>query len=110
MDFCDVVSFDTICLTNKYDKLFAPFVGINHHGQSILLGFGLLFSEDTSTFTLLFQCWLECMRNKAPEGIIIDQCKVMKNVIGVVFPKTRHRWCLWHIMKKVQKKLSGLTN
>jgi len=49
------------------------------------------------------------MGNKAPDGIITDQCKVMKNVIAVVFPNTKHRWCLWHIMKKVPEKLGGLT-
>jgi len=51
VDFGDVVSFDTTYLTNKYDMSFAPFVGVNHHGQSILLGCGLLSSKDTSTFT-----------------------------------------------------------
>jgi len=39
-EFGDVVSFDTTYLTNKYDMPFAPFVGVNHHGQSILLGCG----------------------------------------------------------------------
>ena len=29
----------------------------------------------------------------------------MKIAIEVVFPKARHRWCLWHIMKKVPEKL-----
>ena len=36
-EFGDVVTFDTTYLTNKYDMPFAPFVGVNHHGQSILL-------------------------------------------------------------------------
>ncbi|XP_028066524.1 protein FAR-RED IMPAIRED RESPONSE 1-like [Camellia sinensis] len=49
-EFGDVVSFDTTYLTNKYDMPFALFVGVNHHGQSILLGCGLLSSEDTDTF------------------------------------------------------------
>jgi len=47
VDFGDVFSFDTTHLTNKYDMPFAPFVGVNHHGQSIMLGYGLLFSKDT---------------------------------------------------------------
>ena len=34
--------FYTTYLTNKYDMTFAPFVGVNHHDQSILLGCGLL--------------------------------------------------------------------
>ena len=33
-EFGDVVTFDTIYLVNKYDMPFAPFVGVNHHGQS----------------------------------------------------------------------------
>jgi len=108
VDFGDVISFDTTYLTNKYDMPFAPFIGVNHHGHSILLGCGLLL-EDTSTFTWLFQCWLRCMGNRAPDGIITDQCKAMKNAIAIVFSNTRHRWCLWHIMKKVPEKLGGLT-
>ena len=109
MDFGDVISFDTTYLTNKYEMSFAPFVGVNHHGHSILLECGLLSAKDASTFTWLFQCWLRCMGNRAPDGIITNQCKVMKNAITVVFPNTRHCWCLWHIIKKVPEKLGGLT-
>jgi len=103
--FGDVISFDTTYLTNKYDMPFAPFVGVNHHGQSILLGCGLLSSEDTSSFVWLFQSWLRCMSNKPPEGIVTDQCKVMQNAIECVFPNARHRWYLWHIRKKIPEKL-----
>jgi len=103
--FGDVISFDTTYLTNKYDMPFAPFVGVNHHGQSILLGCGLLSSEDTSSFVWLFQSWLRCMSNKPPEGIVTDHCKAMQNAIECVFSNARHRWCLWHIMKKIPEKL-----
>ncbi|CAA0830217.1 Protein FAR1-RELATED SEQUENCE 5 [Striga hermonthica] len=34
-EFGDVVTFDTTYLTNKYDMPFAPFVGVNHHGQHV---------------------------------------------------------------------------
>ncbi|XP_042941235.1 protein FAR-RED IMPAIRED RESPONSE 1-like [Carya illinoinensis] len=54
-DFGDVVTFDTTYLTNRYGMPFAPFVGVNHHRQSILFGAGLISSEDTETFTWLFQ-------------------------------------------------------
>ncbi|XP_045809748.1 protein FAR-RED IMPAIRED RESPONSE 1-like [Trifolium pratense] len=104
--FGDVVTFDTTYLTNKYDMPFAAFVGVNHHGQSTLLGCGLLSAEDTESFVWLFQSWLRCMLGKAPAGIVTDQCKAMQNAIELVFPTTRHRWCLWHIMKKIPEKLS----
>lgn len=60
-DFGDIVYFDTTYLTNKYDLPFVPFIGVNHHGQSILLGCGLISCEDIETFTWLFQTWLSCM-------------------------------------------------
>ncbi|XP_042971217.1 protein FAR1-RELATED SEQUENCE 5-like [Carya illinoinensis] len=103
--FGDVVTFDTTYLTNRYGMPFAPFVGVNHHGQSILLGAGLISSEDTETFVWLFQTWLQCMDGIAPKAIITDQDRAMKNAIAIVFPESRHRFCLWHILKKVLEKL-----
>ncbi|XP_042974557.1 protein FAR1-RELATED SEQUENCE 4-like [Carya illinoinensis] len=86
---------------------FAPFVGVNHHGQSIILGAGLISSEDTETFTWLFQTWLNCMDGDAPKAIITDQDRAMKNAIALVFPNSRHRFCLWHILKKLPEKLGS---
>ncbi|XP_041001764.1 protein FAR1-RELATED SEQUENCE 5-like [Juglans microcarpa x Juglans regia] len=106
-DFGDVVTFDTTYLTNRYGMPFAPFVGVNHHGQSILLGAGLISSEDTETFVWLFETWLQCMDGIAPKAIITVQDRAMKNAIALVFPKTRHRFCLWHILKKVPEKLGS---
>ncbi|KAH9782936.1 protein FAR1-RELATED SEQUENCE [Citrus sinensis] len=90
-EFGDVVTFDTTYLTNKYDMPFAPFVGVNHHGHSILFGCGLISHEDIETFTWLFRTWLSCMSNSAPNGIITDQDRAMKVAIQNVFPNTRHR-------------------
>lgn len=103
-EFGDVVTFDTRYLTNKYDMPFALFVCVNHHGQSTLLGCGLLSNEDTGTFVWLFKTWLQCMYGKAPNGILTDQDRVMQNAIEIVFPNIKHRWCLWHILKKIPEK------
>ncbi|XP_062147806.1 protein FAR1-RELATED SEQUENCE 5-like [Alnus glutinosa] len=81
--FGDVITFDTTYLTNRYDMPFAPFVGVNHHGQSILLGAGLISSEDTDTFVWLFKCWLECMNGQALKAIMTDQDRAMKNAIAI---------------------------
>ncbi|XP_074327363.1 protein FAR1-RELATED SEQUENCE 5-like [Apium graveolens] len=89
-EFRDVVTFDTTYLTNKYDMPFAPFVGVNNHGQSILLGCGLISNEDTPTFTWLFKTWLNCMSNNPPHAIITDHDRSMKNAIELVFPEARH--------------------
>lgn len=92
--FGDAVTFDTTYLTNKYDMPFAPFVGVNHHGNSVLLGCGLLSNEDIQTFVWLFEYWLSCMSGVPPKAIITDQCKAMQRAIELVFPGVRHRWCL----------------
>ncbi|KAF5475279.1 hypothetical protein F2P56_007102 [Juglans regia] len=105
--FGDVITFDTTYLTNRYGMPFAPFIGVNHHGQSILLGAGLISSEDTNTFVWLFEAWLECMNGWAPVAIITDQDRAMKNAIEIVFPNARHRYCLWHIMRKLPEKLES---
>nr|XP_009391893.1 PREDICTED: protein FAR1-RELATED SEQUENCE 2 isoform X2 [Musa acuminata subsp. malaccensis] len=80
---------------------------VNHHGQSILFGCGLLSNEDTMTFTWLFRAFLSCMSGRAPNAIITDQDKAMQKAIETVFPGIRHRWCLWHIMKKLPEKFKG---
>ncbi|XP_042968993.1 protein FAR1-RELATED SEQUENCE 5-like [Carya illinoinensis] len=105
--FGDVVTFDTTYLTNIYGMPFAPFVGVNHHGQLILLGAGLISSEDTETFIWLFQTWCNCMDGETPKAIITDQDRAMKNAISFVFPNSRHRFCLWHILKKLPEKLGS---
>jgi hypothetical protein len=106
-DFGDVVTFDTTYLTNKYEMPFAPFVGVNHHGQSILLGAAFISSEDTASFVRLFEAWLKCMKGRAPREIITDQDRAMKNAINKVFPNARHRFCLWHILKKLPEKFGS---
>lgn len=83
---------------------FAPFVGVNYHGQSKLLGCDLLSNEDTYTFVWLFRTWLQCMHHRVPNGIITDRDRAMQNAIKVMFPNAKHRWCLWRIMKKLSEK------
>ncbi|KAF5442386.1 hypothetical protein F2P56_035049 [Juglans regia] len=105
--FVDVITFDTTYLTNAYKMPFAPFVGVNHHGQSILFGCGLISNEDAHTFEWLFESWLKCMNDQPPKAIITDQDKAMKIAISRVFPTSRHRFCLWHIMKKLPEKFGS---
>ncbi|XP_021736782.1 protein FAR1-RELATED SEQUENCE 8-like [Chenopodium quinoa] len=104
-DFGDVVCFDATYLTNEYELPFCNFVGVNHHGQSLLLGCALISREDSDTFRWIFRQWLSCMGNKAPEAILTDQAPAMRKPLAEVMPNTRHRWCIWHILKKFPEKL-----
>ncbi|XP_076954525.1 protein FAR1-RELATED SEQUENCE 5-like [Bidens hawaiensis] len=106
--FADVVVFDVTYMTNKFMMPFAPFVGVNHHRQSILFAGALLENEKQETFEWLFQNFLKCMFDKHPLAIITDQDKAIGNAIKRIFPKTRHRFCSWHIKKHQIEHLRSL--
>lgn len=104
--FNDVVSFDTSYIKIN-DKLpFAPFVGVNHHFQSMLLGCAMVADETKSTFVWLMKTWLRAMHGQAPRVIITDQDNALKEAIEEVFPNTRHCYSLWHILEKIPETLA----
>jgi hypothetical protein len=48
------------------------------------------------------------MNGKAPNAIVTDQARAMRNAIEIAFPKTtRHRYCLWHILRKLPEKFGA---
>ncbi|KAF1882287.1 hypothetical protein Lal_00038933 [Lupinus albus] len=108
--FGDVIFFDNTYLSNKYEVPLVAFVGINHHGQSVLLGCGLLASETTESYIWLFKTWVTCMSGCSPQTVITDRCKALQSAIVEVFPRSQHCFSLSLIMKKVPEKLGGLPN
>ncbi|XP_050371643.1 protein FAR-RED IMPAIRED RESPONSE 1-like isoform X2 [Argentina anserina] len=103
--FSDVVFLDTTYFKNEYKLPFAPFIGVNHHLQFILLGCGLLADESKPTYVWLMRAWLKAMGGHAPRVILTDQDKLLKEAIADVFPYSRHCFCLWHILGKIPEKL-----
>ncbi|KAG1358646.1 putative protein FAR1-RELATED SEQUENCE 5 [Cocos nucifera] len=101
--FSDVLTFDSTYLTNTFKMSFCPFVEVNHHGQSTLLGCALLSDETTKTFKWVFQSWLDENGGQAPNAIITDQDKAIEAAIKAIFPNVRHQFCLWHILKILEK-------
>ena len=98
----DVISFDTTYETNRYNLKFAPFVGINGHGDNLLFAGAVLSDETTDTFRWLFNTFRICMGGKAPKAIITDQDAAMKAAIELEYPETIHRNCLFHIVSKAE--------
>lgn len=106
--FSDAIAIDTTCLTNKYELPLVCFVGVNHHGQSVLLGCGFLGHESVEYFIWMFKSWLTCMLGRHPQVILTDQSKSLQMAISEVFPRTHHCYCLSYIMQRVPEKLGGL--
>ncbi|XP_074265633.1 protein FAR1-RELATED SEQUENCE 5-like [Silene latifolia] len=106
MLFGEVLSADATYETNKYDMVFVPFTGVDHHKRCITFGAGLIGDESIECYTWLFKTFLEAMGGCQPRIIITDQDKSMKSVVPEVFKESTHRLCMWHIMKKLREKVS----
>lgn len=81
-----------------------PFVGVNHHFQFVLLGCALIGDGSKSTYVWLMQTWLRVMR-QAPKVILTDQDEMLKGAIAEVLKDSRHCFCLWHILSRIEEKL-----
>ena len=81
-------------------------IGTKSAFTPILFGCTFLVNETTESFIQLFETFFTTMGGKQPISIFTDQDQAMANEIKKVFPKSRHRLCLWHISQK--KKLVGL--
>jgi hypothetical protein len=108
--FGDLVSFDTTYSTNQYNMIFASFIGVNHHMQSVLFGAAFIANEKIESYEWLFQTFLLAMGGKAPRLIITDEDASMKSAIRTILPDTVRRLCMWHIMEKVPEKVGPTIN
>ncbi|KAL2517411.1 Protein FAR1-RELATED SEQUENCE 5 [Abeliophyllum distichum] len=70
--------------------VFGPFVEVNHHGQTVIFGCGLLSDETTESFVWLFTKFIEAMTNHAAPGVIItDQDAAIARAISIVLPSEK---------------------
>lgn len=106
--FCDTVTIDTTCLANRYEIPLISFVGVNHHGQSVLLGCGFLGHESMEYFVWIFRAWIKCMQGHLPQVIITDQNKPLQSAVSEVFPNARHCYNVCCITQRVPERLGGL--
>ncbi|KAM0928040.1 hypothetical protein ACQ4PT_002234 [Festuca glaucescens] len=103
----EIICFDTTYSTNKYNMPFAPIIGINGHGRTIVYGCALLKDQTADTFEWLFESFMEVMEGKKPTLILTDQDQAMRNAILAIFPDAWHRFCLWHILKCLKENCSA---
>jgi len=104
--FGDVVSFDTTFQTNKLEMPFAPFVGTNHHKQTIIFGAALVFNETIESFVWLFETFLTAMSGKHPSTIFINQDTAMAGAIAMV-NSTKQSMIMSIFKFKTKPKKSG---
>ncbi|GFP97582.1 protein far1-related sequence 3 [Phtheirospermum japonicum] len=104
--FGDAVVFDTSYRVNQYKVPFAPFTGVNHHGQIILFGCGLLLDESEPTFVWLFKTFLAAMNDRGPVSLTTDNDRAVRAAVTQVFPETRHCVDKWHVLREGQERMA----
>nr|KAJ0198847.1 hypothetical protein LSAT_V11C600333120 [Lactuca sativa] len=90
---------------NKYNMVFIPFTGIDNHKKCVTFGAGLLSREDGSSYSWLLRAFLKAFK-KHPTLVLTDQDPTLKRVVNEVFPMSAHRFCMWHITKKLPNKVN----
>ncbi|KAK9075385.1 hypothetical protein SSX86_003708 [Deinandra increscens subsp. villosa] len=104
--FGDVLAFDATYKTNKYCMIFVPFTGVDHHKRCVTFGAGLLSDETTESYTWLLERFLQA-HVKQPRLVLTDQDSAMAKAVLAVFKESKHRLCMWHIMRKLPSKIKG---
>ncbi|KAL9659039.1 hypothetical protein QQ045_018604 [Rhodiola kirilowii] len=102
--FGEVVTFDATYSLNRYNMIFVPFTGIDNHKKSVTFADALLSSEDVESYTWILECFKKCMGH-APQIVLTDQDPALRVVVPKVIPDAHHRYCIWHIMKKLSVKV-----
>ncbi|GAA0156387.1 hypothetical protein LIER_13899 [Lithospermum erythrorhizon] len=105
INFSDVIFLDTSYIKSNEKMPFAPFIGVNHHFQPMLLGSALLADISKPTIVWILKTWLRAMGGQAPRVIITDQDNALQSAVEEVFPDARHCFALWHILEKIPDTL-----
>ncbi|XP_021773603.1 protein FAR1-RELATED SEQUENCE 5-like [Chenopodium quinoa] len=95
--FGDMLSFDTTYQSNsvcfmfsKYNMVFGPFMGVDHHKKCVTFAVGFNAKEDVASFEWLFRTFVKAMGGREPNCLITDQDPAMKIAVNSVFQQCEH--------------------
>ncbi|CAI9108539.1 OLC1v1008161C1 [Oldenlandia corymbosa var. corymbosa] len=106
--FGDALVFDTTHRLDAYDMLLGIFIGVDNHGINCFFGCVLLRDENVQSFSWALKTFLGFMNGKAPGTILTDQNMWLKEAVAVEMPRSKHAFCIWHIISKFSEWFSGL--
>ncbi|XP_021737183.1 protein FAR1-RELATED SEQUENCE 5-like [Chenopodium quinoa] len=92
-------------IEGSYNMVFGPFTGVDHHKKCVTFAAGFIAKEDVASFEWLFRTFVKAMGGREPNCLITDQDPAMKIAVNSVFQQCEHRFCMWHIMKKLPDKV-----
>ncbi|KAL8257345.1 hypothetical protein R6Q59_029386 [Mikania micrantha] len=106
--FGDVVVFDTTHRLDAYDMILGMWLGVDNYGSNCFFACVLLRDENMQSFCWALKTFLGFMNEKAPETILTDQNMWLKEAIAIEMPRTKHAFCIWHIISKFSDWFSAL--
>lgn len=106
--FGDAVVFDTTHRLDAYDMLVGIWIGVDNHGMHCFFGCVLLRDENMQSFSWALKTFVGFMNGKAPETILTDQNVWLKEALAAEMPRTKHAFCIWHIISKFSDWFSVL--
>jgi zinc finger SWIM domain-containing protein 3 len=59
--FGDVVVFDSTYKMNRYNLPLVPFVGVNHHGSTVLFACGIIAQETIESYVWMLRTFSDAM-------------------------------------------------
>ncbi|XP_021751082.1 protein FAR1-RELATED SEQUENCE 5-like [Chenopodium quinoa] len=93
--FGDMLSFDTTYQSNRYNMVFGPFTGVDHHKKCVTFAAGFIAKEDVASFEWLFRTFVKAMGGREPNCLITDQDPAMKIAVDSVFQQCEHRYLFY---------------
>ncbi|KAM7501180.1 hypothetical protein LguiB_000084 [Lonicera macranthoides] len=106
--FGDSVVFDTTHRLDAFDMILGIWIGVDNHGMNCFFGCALLRDENIQSFSWALKTFLGFVNGKAPETILTDQNMWLKEAVAIEMPKTKHAFCIWHIISKFSDWFSVL--
>ncbi|KAL6652032.1 hypothetical protein ACP70R_010957 [Stipagrostis hirtigluma subsp. patula] len=103
--FCDVVCFDMTSKAKDSCRPLALFLGMNHHRQMAIFGAAFMYDETVESFKWLLEAFKSAMCGKQPKTILTDGCAALTEALGLTWPGTLHRSCVWQIYHKAAMSL-----
>lgn len=103
--FSDVICFDMTYRVNDYGRPLALFLGMNHHRQMVIFGAAFMYDETAESFKWLLETFKSAMCGKQPKTILTDRSADLKEALGLTWPGTVHRSCVWQIYQNAVKSL-----
>ncbi|CAA0816460.1 Protein FAR1-RELATED SEQUENCE 6 [Striga hermonthica] len=99
--FGDVVFIDAKALVGRYKIPLVVFTGVNHHGQTLPLGCGLVLGQTVDSFVWLLRAWLTYMVGRTPKTVITSWFEFLQAAVAEVLPRAFHCLDLRNIVDMV---------